>query len=115
MTPIYMQIIGALATAAAISILLFDKRGRSHNMCTAVIAWLMFSVFGCLAVAAAINLKDVVDWLLAAVLAIAVLNIILAKGSVNQINPLTNRPPPSNAKQDRPQNRHPLRKDQPHA
>ena len=52
MTPLQYGIIGALATASAISVMFFDKRGKTHKPLASVIAYLIFLKMAALAGAA---------------------------------------------------------------
>ena len=64
MTSMQYNIIGALAIAAAASILLFDTVGRTRKPAASLVAWLVFCQMGCLAVAAFIRADAAVQWLL---------------------------------------------------
>ena len=78
MTSMQYNIIGALAIAAAASILLFDTVGRTRKPAASLVAWLVFCQMGCLAVAAFIRADAAVQWLLIGGLAVHAINIVLA-------------------------------------
>ncbi len=85
MTSMQYNIIGALAIAAAASILLFDTVGRTRKPAASLVAWLVFCQMGCLAVAAFIRADAAVQWLLISGLAVHAINIVLAKGNINRV------------------------------
>ena len=87
MTATQFYIIAALAMAAAASILLFDRRGKTHKPAASIMAWIMFCQMGCLALAAIIHAGVLVEWFLIGGLAVHVLNIVLAKGNINSVRP----------------------------
>ena len=87
MTSMQYNIIGALAIAAAASILLFDTVGRTRKPVASLVAWLVFCQMGCLAVAAFIRADAAVQWLLIGGLAVHAINIVLAKGNINCVRP----------------------------
>lgn len=87
MTSMQYNIIGALAIAAAASILLFDTVGRTRKPVASLVAWLVFCQMGCLAVAAFIRADAAVQWLLIGGLAVHAINIVLAKGNINRVRP----------------------------
>ena len=87
MTSMQYNIIGALAIAAAASILLFDTVGRTRKPAASLVAWLVFCQMGCLAVAAFIRADAAVQWLLIGGLAVHAINIVLAKGNINRVRP----------------------------
>ena len=87
MTTMQYNIIGALAIAAAASILLFDTVGRTRKTVASLVAWLVFCQMGCLAVAAFIRADAAVQWLLIGGLAVHAINIVLAKGNINRVRP----------------------------
>ena len=87
MTSMQYSIIGALAIAAAASILLIDTVGRTRKPAASLVAWLVFCQMGCLAVAAFIRADAAVQWLLIGGLAVHAINIVLAKGNINRVRP----------------------------
>ncbi len=87
MTALYMQIMGILSAMAAASIFFFDKRKREHNQVACLAAWLMFCLYGSLAICAWFRLSLLAAWLLLALLLIHVLNLILVRGNVSKILP----------------------------
>lgn len=89
MTPLYMQIIATLAASAALSILFFDKRQRQHNTAACIVAWLLFCLYGCLLLAALMNLQSITQWLLLLVLVLNVSDVVLAGGNISKVLPET--------------------------
>lgn len=87
MTATQFYVIAALAVAAAASILLFDRAGKTHKPAASVMAWVMFCQMGCLALAAIIHAAVLVEWFLIGGLAVHVVNILLAKGNINRVRP----------------------------
>lgn len=88
MTSLQYAAIQALAGAAALSVLLFDKRGRQHKPLYAWLAYLMFIQAAALVVAAAYRLDNLITWLLILGLAVHTGNILLARGNVGKIQPV---------------------------
>lgn len=87
MTPLQRAIIVSSAIAAAISIMFFNRDGRAHKVTVSVMAWLLFCEMACLTVAAIVGQDNLLRWLLVASLFMHSLNIVFAKGNVNQIKP----------------------------
>ena len=86
MTAIQYAAIQALAGAAALSILLFDKRGRTHKPLYALLAYLTFVQMTALVITAHFRLAELTDWLLVLPLAIYTGSILLAGGNVSKIH-----------------------------
>ena len=91
MTPLQYGIIGALATASAISVMFFDKRGKTHKPLASVIAYLIFLQMAALAGAAHLRADRLIVWLLILGLALYTGSILLARGNVTKIQPPGNR------------------------
>lgn len=87
MNPLQRTLIIGAAASAAVSILFFKREGRRHKVTVGVMAWLLFCQMACLAVAAALQKDNLVWWLLVLSLCSHSLNILVAKGNVNQIKP----------------------------
>jgi hypothetical protein len=87
MTTLSMQIMGGLSAIAAAVIFFFDKRQREHNKVACSAAWLLFCLYGSLAIAAWFRLPVLSIWLLLALLAMNVINLILVRGNVSKILP----------------------------
>ena len=90
MTPLQYGIIGALATASAISVMFFDKRGKTHKPLASVIAYLIFLQMAALG-AAYLRADRLIVWLLILGLALYTGSILLARGNVTKIQPPGNR------------------------
>ncbi|XXQ68936.1 phage holin family protein [Neisseriaceae bacterium B1] len=85
MTALQYAAIQALAGAAALSILFFDKRGKRHKPLVATIAYIMFIQMGALVIAAAFKMDTLIMWLLILSLAVHTGNILIARGNVGKI------------------------------
>lgn len=85
MTILQYTAIQALASAAALSILFFDKRGKSHKPLLALLAYLIFIQMGVLVVAATFKLDSLIIWLLIFTLSTQVGSILLARGNVSKM------------------------------
>ena len=92
MTPIQSAAIQALAGVSAMTIVLFDKRGKSHKPLYAVLAYLIFVQMMALVLTAHFHLDALTDWLLIFTLAIQTGSILLAGGNVSKIHTRINEP-----------------------
>ena len=100
MNTLQTTIIAALSIAAAASILMFRREGHTHKPAVSLLAWLMFCQMGCLALAAMIQAEGLVQWFLIGGLAVHTLNILLAKGNINQVRPQLGALSPSHSQAD---------------
>lgn len=87
MSTIQYGVIGALSAAAAISVLFFDKRGKTHKPLASFIAYLIFIQMSALCGAAYLRADRLIDWLLILGLALHTGSILMARGNVTKIQP----------------------------
>lgn len=85
MNTLQYSIIGVLAVAAAISVLFFDKRGKTHKPLSSLIAYITFVQMAALAGAAYMQAQQLVVWLLIIGLAVYVGGILLARGNITKV------------------------------
>ena len=86
MTPMQYAAIQALAGAAALSVLFFDKRDKTHKPLLALLAYLLFVQMSALVIAAHFRLDKLTDWLLILTLAVHTGSILLVGGNVGKIH-----------------------------
>ena len=90
-----LNIIQIVALMGAVSILAFDKRNSRHCRSASFLAYVMFVLFGSLFMAATAKSWPFVQCLMTAIMAIQVVNLILARGNVKEISaPLPTVQPP---------------------
>ncbi len=81
-----LNIIQIVALMGAVSILAFDKRNSRHCRSASFLAYVMFVFFGSLFMAATAKSWPFVQCLMTAIMAIQVVNLILARGNVKEIS-----------------------------
>ena len=81
----------ALASAAAICVLLFDKHGRAHKPMASFVAYLIFVQMAALVIAAIMKADWLIEWLLILGLAVHTGNILLAGGNITKIQTQTKK------------------------
>lgn len=86
MNALQYTVIAALAITAALSVLLFDKRGKSHKPAVAFVAYLLFVQMMSLALAAALRADRLIIWLLILSLAVHTGSILMAGGNVSKVH-----------------------------
>lgn len=87
MNNLQYTVIIALGGAAALSVMLFDKRGRTHKPLASLIAYLIFVQMSALVIAAYMQADILIEWLLILGLAVHTGSILLAGGNVTKIQP----------------------------
>ncbi|EEP69336.1 phage holin family protein [Kingella oralis] len=85
MTNLQNNAIIALSLAAAISLLLFDSRHKTHKPISALIAWLLFIQMSAIFLAVLAKSQALLNWLLIANLALQTGSILYARGNVSRI------------------------------
>ena len=81
-----LNIIQIVALMGAVSILAVDKRKSRHCRSASLLAYIMFVLFGSLFMAATAKSWPFVQCLMTAIMAIQVVNLILARGNVKEIS-----------------------------
>lgn len=82
----------ALSLTAAVRIILFDTRGKTHKPLSAAIAYLSIVWFCSLALAAAFSIKSLTIWLLIFGLALHTGAVLWSGGNISKIHPKKTRP-----------------------
>lgn len=82
----------ALSLTAALRIIMFDTRGKTHKPLSAAIAYLSIVWFCSLALAAAFAIESLTTWLLIFGLALHTGAVLWSGGNVSKINPKKTRP-----------------------
>ena len=77
----------ALSLTAALRIIMFDARGKTHKPLSAAIAYLSIVWFCSLALAAAFAIESLTTWLLIFGLALHTGAVLWSGGNVSKINP----------------------------
>ena len=90
-----MFFIQAIALMGAITILAFDNRHSSHCKTASALAYVLFVLFGSLFLAALAKSWPFVTALLTAIVAVNVVNLVLARGNVKDISATIKPLPPS--------------------
>ncbi len=90
-----MFFIQAIALMGALTILAFDNRHSSHCKSASALAYVLFVLFGSLFLAALAKSWPFVTALLAAIVAVNVINLVLARGNVKDISATIKPMPPS--------------------
>lgn len=80
----------ALSLTAALRIIMFDARGKTHKPLSAAIAYLSIVWFCSLALAAAFAIESLTTWLLIFGLALHTGAVLWSGGNVSKINPKKN-------------------------
>ena len=87
--------IQAIALMGALTILAFDNRHSSHCKSASALAYVLFVLFGSLFLAALAKSWPFVTALLTAIVAVNVVNLVLARGNVKDISATIKPMPPS--------------------
>ena len=87
--------IQAIALMGALTILAFDNRHSSHCKTASTLAYVLFVLFGSLFLAALAKSWPMVTVLLTAIVAVNVINLVLARGNVKDISATIKPLPPS--------------------
>ena len=87
--------IQAIALMGALTILAFDNRHSSHCKTASALAYVLFVLFGSLFLAALAKSWSFVTALLTAIVAVNVINLVLARGNVKDISATIKPMPPS--------------------
>ena len=87
--------IQAIALMGALTILAFDNRHSSHCKSASALAYVLFVLFGSLFLAALAKSWPFVTALLTAIVAINVVNLVLARGNVKDISATIKPLPPT--------------------
>ena len=87
--------IQAIALMGALTILAFDNRHSSHCKTASALAYVLFVLFGSLFLAALAKSWPFVTALLTAIVAINVVNLVLARGNVKDISATIKPLPPT--------------------
>ena len=87
--------IQAIALMGALTILAFDNRHSSHCKTASALAYVLFVLFGSLFLAAVAKSWPFVTALLTAIVAVNVVNLVLARGNVKDISATIKPMPPS--------------------
>ena len=87
--------IQAIALMGALTILAFDNRHSSHCKTASALAYVLFVLFGSLFLAALAKSWPFVTALLTAIVAVNVINLVLARGNVKDISATIKPLPPS--------------------
>ena len=87
--------IKAIALMGALTILAFDNRHSSHCKTASALAYVLFVLFGSLFLAALAKSWPFVTALLTAIVAVNVVNLVLARGNVKDISATIKPMPPS--------------------
>ena len=87
--------IQAIALMGALTILAFDNRHSSHCKTASALAYVLFVLFGSLFLAALAKSWPFVTALLTAIVAVNVVNLVLARGNVKNISATIKPMPPS--------------------
>ena len=90
-----MFFIQAIALMGALTILAFDNRHSSHCKSASALAYVLFVLFGSLFLAALAKSWPFVTALLTAIVAVNVVNLVLARGNVKDISATIKPMPPS--------------------
>ena len=90
-----MFFIQAIALMGALTILAFDNRHSSHCKSASALAYVLFVLFGSLFLAALAKSWPFVTALLTAIVAVNVVNLVLARGNVKDISATIKPLPPS--------------------
>ena len=90
-----MFFIQAIALMGALTILAFDNRHSSHCKSASALAYVLFVLFGSLFLAALAKSWPFVTALLTAIVAVNVINLVLARGNVKDISATIKPLPPS--------------------
>lgn len=86
----------ALSLTAAMRIIMFDARGKTHKPLSAAIAYLSIVWFCSLALAAAFSIKSLTVWLLIFGLALHTGAALWSGGNISKIHPKKTRPSTEN-------------------
>ena len=87
--------IQAIALMGALTILAFDNRHSSHCKTASALAYVLFVLFGSLFLAALAKSWPFVIALLTAIVAVNVVNLVLARGNVKDISATIKPLPPT--------------------
>ena len=87
--------IQAIALMGALTILAFDNRNSSHCKSASALAYVLFVLFGSLFLAALAKSWPFVTALLTAIVAVNVINLVLARGNVKDISATIKPLPPT--------------------
>ncbi len=87
--------IQAIALMGALTILAFDNRHSSHCKTASALAYVLFVLFGSLFLAALAKSWPFVTALLTAIVAVNVVNLVLARGNVKDISATIKPLPPT--------------------
>ena len=87
--------IQAIALMGALTILAFDNRHSSHCKSASALAYVLFVLFGSLFLAALAKSWPFVTALLTAIVAVNVVNLVLARGNVKDISATIKPLPPT--------------------
>ena len=87
--------IQAIAMMGALTILAFDNRHSSHCKTASAVAYVLFALFGSLFLAALAKSWPFVTALLTAIVAVNVINLVLARGNVKDISATIKPLPPT--------------------
>ena len=87
--------IQAIALMGALIILAFDNRHSSHCKTASALAYVLFVLFGSLFLAALAKSWPFVTALLTAIVAVNVVNLVLARGNVKDISATIKPLPPT--------------------
>ena len=90
-----MFFIQAIALMGALTILAFDNRHSSHCKTASALAYVLFVLFGSLFLAALAKSWPFVTALLTAIVAVNVVNLVLARGNVKDISATIKPLPPT--------------------
>ena len=90
-----MFFIQAIALMGALTILAFDNRHSSHCKSASALAYVLFVLFGSLFLAALAKSCPFVTALLTAIVAVNVVNLVLARGNVKDISATIKPLPPT--------------------
>ena len=90
-----MFFIQAIALMGALTILAFDNRHSSHCKSASALAYVLFVLFGSLFLAALAKSWPFITALLTAIVAVNVVNLVLARGNVKDISATIKPLPPS--------------------
>ena len=90
-----MFFIQAIAVMGALTILAFDNRHSSHCKTASALAYVLFVLFGSLFLAALAKSWPFVTALLTAIVAVNVVNLVLARGNVKDISATIKPLPPT--------------------
>ena len=92
---VLLLLIQAIALMGAITILAFDNRHSQHCRSASIFAYLLFVLFGSLFLAALAKSWPMVTVLLTAIVAVNVVNLVVARGNVKDICATVKPLPPS--------------------